>query len=320
MDKIKKYLEFVFSDFKATSRVIELKEEIEGNLIEKMNDYIAEGMSEEEASLKAIGSLGNIEDVLKEIGVELNQVNQTNEDYLSVIDEEFKDHKRRYSRGSVLISLGVFLCIMSVSGFSISSFNESTAFILLFVSLIFAVPMFIVAGTTYFNVDHHEMTQLIKTYHNHSDFQHYISSHKQEDQRKEMIGGLLIALGVALCIMGVMVSTIIELEQIYVLLFLFVGLGVVCFIQAGMRFFSTSRRYHVKSLLGTASCQSQSTSKNNRILDAIDGIVYPLLAITYVAISLFINTEWWRIGWIVFPVYAIISSGIRAVSRATNND
>lgn len=65
-NKIKTYVDALFSDIPDNESTRELKEEILSNLDERMNDYISQGMSENKAYTKAIIELGDIDEILRE--------------------------------------------------------------------------------------------------------------------------------------------------------------------------------------------------------------------------------------------------------------
>lgn len=80
-DKIKKYVDSLFSDIYDTKQLRELKEEVSANLMEKINDYIAAGYSEDNAFKKAVEELGDMSeliDSLKKASVEKMEGNMMN--------------------------------------------------------------------------------------------------------------------------------------------------------------------------------------------------------------------------------------------------
>lgn len=66
-DKIKKYVDNLFLDIYDTKQLGELKEEISANLLEKINDLVANGNSEEEAFKKAVSSLGDMDELVENL-------------------------------------------------------------------------------------------------------------------------------------------------------------------------------------------------------------------------------------------------------------
>lgn len=66
-DKLRAYIDYTFRDAPQIKRTIELKEEMLQNLIEKYDDLIAEGKTEEAAYNIATASIGDISDLIKEL-------------------------------------------------------------------------------------------------------------------------------------------------------------------------------------------------------------------------------------------------------------
>ncbi|HEX3048963.1 MAG TPA: permease prefix domain 1-containing protein [Bacillota bacterium] len=63
-DKIKKYVDGLFTDIYETQALRELKEEISANLLEKTNDLVAGGASETVAFQKAVADLGDMSELV----------------------------------------------------------------------------------------------------------------------------------------------------------------------------------------------------------------------------------------------------------------
>ena len=64
MDRIRDYIEQIFSNYAPTQERVDLKEEILQNCRDRYDEYIAQGMSEEKAEQKVIASIGNLDDLL----------------------------------------------------------------------------------------------------------------------------------------------------------------------------------------------------------------------------------------------------------------
>ena len=65
MNELRMYVEHLFEGRVLTAEMIELKEEIYGNLVARFEDYVASGMTAEEALRKTKESITSIEDVLE---------------------------------------------------------------------------------------------------------------------------------------------------------------------------------------------------------------------------------------------------------------
>ena len=64
MNELRMYVEHLFEGKVLTAENIELKEEIYGNLVARFEDYVAAGMSREEALAKTKASITSVDDVL----------------------------------------------------------------------------------------------------------------------------------------------------------------------------------------------------------------------------------------------------------------
>lgn len=97
-DKLRRYIDGLFSDAPQTKNVIELKEEMLQNLIEKYMDLINEGKSEEAAFNIAIAGIGDINELVSE----MNKVRST-----AVITANRQ-------KSAMLTSIAVMLYILSI--------------------------------------------------------------------------------------------------------------------------------------------------------------------------------------------------------------
>ena len=59
-ERVKKYLDELFEDAPKTRKAMELKEEMMQNSMEKYQDLLSDGWSEEDAYKNVIGSIGDL--------------------------------------------------------------------------------------------------------------------------------------------------------------------------------------------------------------------------------------------------------------------
>ena len=64
IDRIRVYLEHAFANSPKTRRMEDLREELFSNLVEKYNDRVRQGMSEEDAYNAVIRSIGDIDELI----------------------------------------------------------------------------------------------------------------------------------------------------------------------------------------------------------------------------------------------------------------
>lgn len=106
-ERLRAYMDSIFRDVKPTRQSVELKEEILQNLIDKYNDLIGEGKTQEAAYNIAIASIGDIGEILE--GMEKiaplgSQVAQK--------DDGQTEKRRRMS--AALTSIAVVMYILSI--------------------------------------------------------------------------------------------------------------------------------------------------------------------------------------------------------------
>jgi len=158
MEAIRNYLDSMFLSLPRTAEILQMKEDLLMNMEDKYNELRLEGRSENEAIGIVIAEFGNIEELARELNIDLEQPN--NVPMVDLVEaEEFVDNKKK---SGVLVAAGVFLCITGVAmlllissvnifqilGYGFSSASLSLAGIivlLLFVAV--AVGLFIYSGT-----------------------------------------------------------------------------------------------------------------------------------------------------------------------------
>jgi len=132
-DKLRAYIESLFEDAPKNKKTIELKEEMLQNLIEKYNDLLAEGKSEEAAYNIAAASIGDISDL----------IDQLNKDIKTDPSETEKQRKK----SALLVSISVMLFIVSATPIFIFH-NNRLALVLMFIIWATATGLLIYNGMT----------------------------------------------------------------------------------------------------------------------------------------------------------------------------
>lgn len=102
-EKLRNYIEFLFEDAPKTKEVIELKEEMLQNLIDKYNDLVSEGKSSEAAYNIATASIGDVNDLIAQL--------KNRPTYQQGFEKEMLASKKR---SALFTSIAVMLYIMSV--------------------------------------------------------------------------------------------------------------------------------------------------------------------------------------------------------------
>lgn len=98
-EKIKNYIDVLFSDIPRTKKAIELKEELLSNMNERFDDYMREGKSEVQSYSLVLANMGDIDDLLAEV----------------MPDADFKKEAQFYkNRKARNTAIGVVLYILSI--------------------------------------------------------------------------------------------------------------------------------------------------------------------------------------------------------------
>ncbi len=100
-EELRKRVDGIFEDAPKTAKAMELKEELTANLIEKYDDLIAAGKSEDEALKGALSGIGDMDSLVKELKEEIN-----------ISDQEMK---RERQKSAMFISVAVGLYILGVA-------------------------------------------------------------------------------------------------------------------------------------------------------------------------------------------------------------
>lgn len=157
MDTITTYVNNMFSTLPQTQRILDLKNEILNNMEDKYNELKNDGKSEHEAISIVISEFGDIDELLRELGIKKGDIIQPTYSLNDI--EEYQSIQKKKSK---IISLGVILCIMAAGSFQliedlIASHNlpsllrdngeDITACIPFFLMIAIGVGLFIYSGT-----------------------------------------------------------------------------------------------------------------------------------------------------------------------------
>lgn len=96
-EKLRAYIEDLFSKYPSTHKIMEFKEELLSNLTAKYDDLIAQGRSEQDAYTIAIGGIGDVDELIR--GLENEKV----------YNYARQESDRRKSATIVSISVGLYI-------------------------------------------------------------------------------------------------------------------------------------------------------------------------------------------------------------------
>lgn len=99
-EKLRKRVEELFENAPKTNRANELKEEILANLIDKYNDLLASGKSEDEAFNSAMAGIGDVDELIKGL---------KEQDVLN-----YEQAQKNRQKSALVLSVSIGLYIMSI--------------------------------------------------------------------------------------------------------------------------------------------------------------------------------------------------------------
>lgn len=313
MDTIKIYVENMFKTLPKTGELKKLKGDILCNMEDKYSELKAEGKSENEAIGIVISEFGNIDEIIKEFGIEIEEKKTDNK--LPIIHlEEGREYLSMKKKTSFIVSIGVMLCMLA--GAVLITLSQLIGDGLLFTALTGdakdfamiipvilivapAIGLFIYAGTKmekYKYIDDGKF--------NFSMGEKVIIEEEIQDLSKSKSLGIII--GVCLCVLSPLVLFIAGMFSETALVYgasgvvLIVAVAVFLFINLG-----GCDDGH-KKLLKVGE-YSDEVRRNNRVIGAVASIVWPLTVVIYLVWSFMYNS--WHISWIVFPVTGILFGG-----------
>ncbi len=193
-NRVKQYIDTLFSDIYETSQLIELKEEMTSNLLDKINDFISNGDIEDVAFKKAISSLGDMRELIENF--KKASENKIKEDFMKPESMDRK-HVMGYVLGSIFAILGL---IVAAIGYAFSQ-DYRVGLIILFSTIVLSSLLFVLLGLT----------------------QETIYTHGMKTNRASCY-----AIASSLSIASIFVPLMIYLYggNVYILLFTFIALGI----------------------------------------------------------------------------------------------
>jgi hypothetical protein len=143
-NRIRNYVDNLFSDIYETKQLNELKEEVSANLLEKINDLVANGSNQEEAFQKAIAELGDVSEL-----VESMKKDEIKEVY-NMFKEEPMDKK--HVMGYLIATAIILFGIMAAGVQYLESGNIKTTIATLLPFIVPSVALYVYFGLTQENI------------------------------------------------------------------------------------------------------------------------------------------------------------------------
>lgn len=145
IDKLREYVDNLFKDAPQTKQTVEIKEEILQNTIDRYNDILNEGKSEQAAYNIAVAGIGDIDMLISSLMAPKSMSGYTK--------EEIENDRRR---NALMLSVSVALYILCVIPPII--FEETLGVILMFVMIAVATGLLIYRSNTKLRYDKSDET------------------------------------------------------------------------------------------------------------------------------------------------------------------
>ncbi len=283
-EKVRKYVDSLFSDIPDSKQLRELKEEVCANLVERISDSLAQGTSGDDAFTQAIAELGDV----SELAESMRKVSNTRFEE-SIFSQQPLDRKHviGYVAASAIILFGIL--VAGVVQLKSGQLFQTVATLLPFV--IVSAALFVYFGVT------------------QESAYSYGMSHKR---------ALAYSLATAVCLFGLMTAGILyyQGQPYYVVLATFIPFvlpSAVAFIYLGLTEKSRlkvdqewTREWMEK---WTEEWKHNFHNENHMVRGGVSGALW----IFSVAIFLIIGfSGGWKYAWIVF----VFATGIEALLSA----
>lgn len=315
MDAITTYLDHMFRGLPRTPDVLRARGELEQMSLDRYQELLAEGVSENEAVGRVITQFGNLDDLADDLGIRPHLEGSAEADNVVYVSREEGEALIR-NRGRMAWFIGCGLAVI-MAGLSVNvllSGSESAIAPfgggIFLVSVAIAVGLFVIGGMQGQELKHFagQRIQLDEPY------EREIQARKRAGQTTFVT--MLVA-GIMLIILGVAATaTLDELglgDSGAVWIFVGVALGVGLILQASMR------RSALDRLLGQGdfALVSQEQEQSNSMISRIAGPYWLLVVATFLIWSFGWNA--WHISWMIWPIAGILFAFIAALIHSIRN-
>lgn len=240
MNAIKNYLDNMFRNLPNTAEVRKAKSELMQMMEDKYEELIADGKSENEAVGIVISEFGNLEEVAESIGLSL-EIKNAAPDKPMLTMERVKEYIATVSIRSLMIPLGVALCIMSITGGIASEIvggSNAVADVLgsctFFVMIAVAIVLFITSRSknkAFEDINQNAVSMGIET----TDY--VVNEKKRYRPTYSMTVGIGIALCICCIVFPIIISAIPFINDDFgaLMFFLAVATGVFLIVNSNVR-------------------------------------------------------------------------------------
>ena len=229
MNTIRNYLDNMFRNLPNTEAVRKAKAELLQMMEDKYDELIKEGKTDNEAVGIVISEFGNLDELAESLGIG-EQVTESAEEAKPMLSmDRVKEYLNMISQRSVLIPLGIALCIFC-SAFNIIAdmtplIPETMGVSAMFLAIAAAVVLFVIARG--------KRKEFTEIYGKQVSLSIESAEYVRSERKRFRSGyGLMSSIGIGLCILSVVnpiiIGSIPYVKDSFgaVMLFLFISLGV----------------------------------------------------------------------------------------------
>lgn len=286
MNAIKNYLDNMFRNLPNTEAVRKAKAELLQMMEDKYEELINEGKTENEAVGIVISEFGNLDELAESLGIQEAVTENPDEDKPMLPIERVKDYLSMISLTSILVPLGIALCIFSVACNIIEDAFPVDLEVLgvggMFSMIAVAVGLFIFSG-----IRRKEFAEV-------QNKECSLSIESAEYVRNERKGfkhayGLMSSFGIGLCILSVLNPIIfdkipyISSNVGVVLLFAFVAVGVFLITSANRRMNGYDKLLELNE---SGKMSEEFVPKSDRKVNKLPIIICSVIAVIIVIASI----------------------------------
>ncbi|HHU28282.1 TPA: hypothetical protein GXZ54_03900 [bacterium] len=307
METIISYLNNLFANLPNTARVKRIKNELAVSMEEKYQELKRQGKSENEAIGIVISEFGNINELIDELGL------KTENNKLVVDKDEIKAYQLTKKKSGLFIAFGVMLCLMGVISLllSIQLVNDKIIFANVkenYVNIIGIIPLFVLISiaVALFIFSESFMSKY-RVLEKGVSLPYSLNQELQEEyQRFQTKFTISLVVGVVICLISVATMivnvVVVELNALYAvsIMLAMISIAIWLFIYFG----SIKEGYDYLGVTPEGKERKKINKKAEKIISTVASIIWPLTVVVYLILGF--GFDKWQIGWIVFPIVAIL--------------
>lgn len=291
-ERLSKYFDSLFESAPDTQAIKDLRDEIYQNTLDRYNDLISQGKSEDESFTKAVSGIGDIEELIKRNDFALNEnKNCYSGDQLV---------KNRIISG-ILFAVSVMLYVGCVIPPIALQNNTGAALLIFFVSLgvglnVFACKMKIKEGKC--NAKFRELRTIYEKDYSTERFEKY-----------RLFSAAMLSVGIMLYVMSVVPVILLSNEIGCVFMFIFIAVAtalVILYANLGLKLNAPT----AESMVGEFMEWSEERKRSFSLMKAIDCIIMVVATIVFLLFGFFLNA--WAVAWLVYVIAAVIFQIVKA--------